>query len=71
MITFMSLDPTIIQAARGVYRAYLSLYSQIPKQPFGVVLNKKTFRGQLVFRDRPVLLPGEYFVPLNLIEAQV
>lgn len=64
----MSLDPTIIHAARKVYRTYLSIYTQFPKRPFGVVLNKETFRGQLVFRERPILLPGEDFVPFNQIE---
>ena len=67
----MSSDPTIIQAARRVYRAYLSIYTQFPRQPFGVVLNKETFKGQLVFREKPILLPGEDFIPLSQIEFQV
>ena len=66
----MSFDPTAVQAAKTVYRKYLSLYSQIPKEPFGIVLNKKTFKGYLSFREQPILLPGEYFVPLNQIEAR-
>ncbi|VEP11278.1 conserved hypothetical protein [Hyella patelloides LEGE 07179] len=70
MINLMSSDPTIIHAAKRVYRTYLSIYSQLPKQPFGVVLNKETFKGQLVFREKPILLPGEDFIPLYKIEAQ-
>ena len=65
----MRLDPTIIQAAKSIYTTYLSIYSRFNKQPFGVVLNKQTFKGQLVFRDRPILLPGEYFVPLDRLEV--
>ena len=65
----MQLDPTIIQAARKVYATYLSIYSKFNKQPFGVVMNKKTFRGQLIFRNHPILLPEEYFIPINHIET--
>jgi hypothetical protein len=64
----MSLDPAIIHAARDVYRTYLSIYTQLPRQPFGVVLNKETFKGQLIFREKPILLIGEDFVPFNQIE---
>ncbi len=64
----MKLDPNLVQAARTIYRKYSSLYLHIPKQPIGVVLNADTYRGQLVFRETPILLPGERFIPLNQIE---
>lgn len=67
----MYLDSNVIQAARKIYQTYLNLYSRIPKQPRGVVLNRKTFRGQLVFKEKPLLLPGEYFVPLHHLEARM
>lgn len=66
----MHLDPTIIQAARRIYRAYLNIYTQLQKKPFGVVINRKTFKGQLVFKEQPILLPEEYFIPINIIEGQ-
>ena len=67
----MQLDPTVIQAARKVYAAYLNIYSKFNKQPFGVVMNKETFKGQLIFRNHPILLPGEYFIPIHHIENPV
>lgn len=67
----MQLDPNLVQAARTIYRKYLGLYLQIPKQPIGVVLNADTYRGQLVFRETPILLPGERFVPISQIEVPV
>ena len=67
-MVYMQLDPNLVQAARTIYRKYLSLYLQIPKQPIGVVLNADTYRGQLVFREQPILLPGERFIPLTQIE---
>ena len=66
----MHLDPTIIQAARKIYRAYLNIYTQLQKKPFGVVINCKTFKGQLVFKEQPILLPEEYFIPINIIEGK-
>jgi len=67
----MQLDPNLVQAARTIYRKYLSLYLQIPKQPIGVVLNADTYRGQLVYRERPILLPGERFIPLTQIDVGI
>ena len=67
----MHLDPTIINSARRIYRAYLNIYARIPKKPRGVVLNAETFRGQLVFREKPILLPGECFIPLQHLEAKM
>ena len=70
-MNYMHLDPTIIQAARKIYRAYLNIYTKLQKKPFGVVINCKTFRGQLIFREQPILLPEEYFIPVSQIEAQI
>ena len=40
------------------------------KRPFGVAIDKDTYRGQLVFREKPILLPGECFVNINQLEAE-
>ncbi len=67
----MHLDSNIIQSARRIYHTYRNLYSRIPRQPRGVVFNPDTFRGQLVFKEKPLLLPGECFVPLHHLEARM
>lgn len=67
----MRLDPTLISSARRIYQAYLGIYSRIPRKPRGVVLNAETYRGQLVFKERPILLPGECFIPLQHLEARM
>ena len=66
----MFLDPTLVQAAKRIYRTYCNLHSQMTKRPFGVAIDKETYRGQLVFREKPVLLPGECFVNINQLEAE-
>ena len=67
----MFLDPILIQAAKGIYRTYSDSNSHIDRKPLGVVLNKETLKGQLVFRLQPILLPGECFIKINQIEAEV
>ncbi len=66
----MFLDPTLVQAAKKIYRTYCNLHSQMTKRPFGVAIDKDTYRGQLVFREKPILLPGECFVNINQLEAE-
>ncbi|MDJ0530950.1 MAG: hypothetical protein QNJ70_00420 [Xenococcaceae cyanobacterium MO_207.B15] len=67
----MFSDPTIIQAARRIYRTYRYINTKRTKQPLGVAIDKDSLRGHLIFRERPILLPGECFIRLNEIEAEV
>ncbi len=67
----MFSDPTLIQAARRIYRTYCHINSNIIKQPLGVAIDKDSLRGHLIFRERPILLPGECFIRLNELEAEV
>ena len=64
----MFLDPTLIKAARKVYQGYCS-FSQLDKKPLGVVIDCKTYKGQLTFREKPILLPRERFIGMDLIET--
>ena len=63
-------DPTLIKAARNIYRNYYSLGMPTDNQPMGIVINRDSHRGQLVFKRKPVLLPRECFIPLIQIEAE-
>lgn len=67
----MFLDPNLIKAARRIYRTYCNLHSKMNRKPFGVAIDKDTHRGQLIFRDKPILLPGECFIHINQIEAEI
>ncbi len=67
----MFLDPTLIQAAKRIYRTYYDSHSKVNSKPLGVALNKETLKGQLVFREPPILLPGECFININHLEAEV
>ncbi len=58
----MFSDPTLIKAARRIYRGYSQINSDIIKQPYGVAIDRDTLRGHLIFRKNPILLPGECFI---------
>lgn len=62
-------DPSLIKAARNIYRNYYSLSAPSDASPMGVVINRDSHRGQLVFKHKPILLPRECFIPLKQIEA--
>lgn len=62
------LDPTLLKAARQIYRTYYEVHTEEMQRPLGVAISRKTHRGKLIFNGRPILLPIECFIPLNQIE---
>lgn len=64
-------DPTLINAARNIYRKYCSLNISTDNRPMGVVINRDSHRGQLTFSAKPILLPRECFIPMKQIEAEI
>ncbi|WP_250124015.1 hypothetical protein [Chroococcidiopsis sp. CCMEE 29] len=64
------IDPTLLRAARQIYRAYCETHPNMVKRPTGVAVHQLTYRGNIIFSSKPVLLPQEYFVPLNQIESE-
>lgn len=67
----MPLDPKMLRMARRIYRSYRMLHPKSQRQPLGIAIHKETHRGQLMFNRQPVLLPGECFVPIKQLEAEV
>lgn len=65
------LDPTLLRAAQRLYRSYCVMSNKLDKRPCGVAINRDTYRGQLIFRENPILLPRESFIPLKQLEAEV
>jgi len=63
-------DPSLVKAARDIYRSYCNLNFSTENQPQGIVINRDSHRGQLAFRHKPVLLPRECFIPLKQIESE-
>jgi hypothetical protein len=58
-------DLDLIGAARELYQKYLQIHEHRAQEPIGVVLNPISYRGKLLFRQAPVLLPEERFIPLQ------
>lgn len=62
------LDPTLLKAARHIYRSFYEVRPEVVRRPIGVAIGRVTGRGKLLFGDKPVLLPHECFIPLSQIE---
>ena len=63
-------DPAVIRAGRSIYRAYCDVHPDRTRRPLGVAVDRKTFRGKLIFDEKPILLPHECFVPIETIDRE-
>lgn len=63
------LDPTLLRAARQIYRTYREVHPERMQRPLGVAIDRFTHRGQLIFQTKPALLLTECFVPFEQIES--
>jgi hypothetical protein len=63
------LDPSILQAARHIYRTYFEVHPDEVQRPIGIAIDRYSYRGKLIFGQKPVLLPKECFIPLSQIES--
>ncbi|MDJ0678443.1 MAG: hypothetical protein QNJ18_01110 [Xenococcaceae cyanobacterium MO_167.B52] len=66
----MFSDPTLIKAARRIYLGYIQMNSKFIKQPYGVAVDRDSLRGHLIFREKPILLPGECFIRFSELETE-
>lgn len=57
------IDPSLLHAARNIYVQCYAAYPEKAEQTSGVAIDRETYRGQLMFRDNPILLPWESFIP--------
>ena len=55
----------LVGTARALYQRYMQVHENRAREPIGVVLNPISYRGKLLFRQPPVLLPQERFISLN------
>lgn len=65
------LDPSVLRAARLIYRGYLEVHCEQMQRPLGIAISRVDHRGQVIFSQKPILLPGECFVPFEQIESQI
>jgi hypothetical protein len=65
------LDPNLLKSAREIYQTYCRFRPKFKKPPVGVAINKKNYRGQLLFTPRPILLPWENFIPMEQIQSEI
>ncbi len=64
------LDPALLRSARRIYRTFCILHPKQNRRPHGIAIHRHTHRGQLIFNNRPILLPGECFVALKQLESE-
>jgi hypothetical protein len=63
------LDPALLQAARQIYRTYYEVHPEETQRPIGIAIDRYSYRGKLIFGQKPILLPKECFIPLGQIES--
>ncbi len=65
----MFLDPVLVYTARSLYQDYCRTHADRSHRPLGVAIHPKTYRGHLVFRAKPILLPMESFLPIEYLDV--
>ncbi|MGD1807561.1 hypothetical protein ACP6PL_19275 [Dapis sp. BLCC M126] len=65
------LTPSLQKLAKLLYRTYLETHPDQVRCPLGVAISPVTYRAGLIFSQQPILLPGEFFVPVDLIESKI
>ncbi|SKB12619.1 hypothetical protein PL11201_410033 [Planktothrix sp. PCC 11201] len=65
------LNADLIRVAKQIYHAYVEVHAQRMRRPSGVAINPSNHRSCLLFSGQPILLPGEYFIPFEQIEADL
>lgn len=65
------LTPSLQKLAKLLYRAYLETHLDQVNRPLGVAISPISYRAGLIFSHKPILLPGEFFVPVELIESKI
>jgi hypothetical protein len=71
--SYRFVDPTLLTEAQDIYTVYCQVHPDrsLRRQPIGVVMNKHTRRGKLIFSSYPLLLPEECFVALHDLETEL
>jgi hypothetical protein len=59
----LPIDPYLLNAARHIYQKCYEIYPERAEQTQGVAINRENYRGQLIFKEKPILLPWESFIP--------
>ena len=65
------LSPSLQKLAKQLYCTYMETHYNQIKHPFGLVINPVNYRACLIFSHQPILLPSEFFIPIELIESKI
>lgn len=63
-------DPYLLRVAQHIYDKCYEIYPQKAEQMQGVAIDRETYRGQLIFKEKPILLPWETFIPSTELEIE-
>ena len=60
-------DPSLLKAARHIYRTYYEVHADDVQRPIGVAIGRKTRRGKLIFGERSEEHTSELQSPMYLV----
>jgi hypothetical protein len=65
---YSGYEPGLVQAARKIYRTFMTVHPDVMDEPLGVAIDRYSLRGKLIFNRIPALLPQETFIPFEAID---
>jgi hypothetical protein len=61
-------DPTLMRTAKQLYDVYCAHHQFDRIEPTGIAIHRHNYHCKLLFSDPPVLLPQEYFIPIEEVQ---
>ncbi|WP_324235169.1 hypothetical protein [Okeania sp.] len=69
--TILLISPYLQKLARLLFCTYLETHPDQVILPHGVAISPISYRTTLIFSHQPILLPGELFLSIELIESKI
>lgn len=64
------LDPSILRVARKTYYLYRETLADFFPRPQGIAVDRHTYRSQIIYQTKPILLLSERFIPIDQLEGE-
>lgn len=63
-------DARVMRSAQAIFYVFYQVHQRFPAPPTGVVINPHSHWGKLLFSTQPILLPREFFIPIDNLETE-
>ncbi|MEA5468342.1 MULTISPECIES: hypothetical protein [unclassified Spirulina] len=63
-------DRLVMRSAQAIFYVFYQVHQRFPSPPTGVAIDPQSHWGKLLFGPQPILLPREFFIPIDHLETE-